>query len=161
MPTLRLPHLLLTALSLLVTALGAQAQPADRDARFAGEWVGTFECDGTGEHGVLVVRFGTNDGFGGGLFFVPGPYPDELFPEQVPLAFDRLAFQGRAFSAALVRYDEDEWAVPLATTIRGALVADDRLEGRLAATGAINETIPQCGRWWASRVSPNAPVAVP
>ena len=145
-------------LALCAAALGAVgvmahalADEPEAVAQLSGEWVGAFQCGETGEHGVLVIRFGPNDGFEGGLFFVPGPYPDELFPEQVPLALDRLALEGGAFQAALVRYDEDEWADPLDTTIEGALVGEGRLEGTLHSTDSTNETVPQCGQWRASR----------
>ena len=95
----------------------------------------------------------------------PVPDPDELFPEQIPLALSRLTVQPDAFQASLARYDEDEWADALDTTIEGSRVGGDRLEGTLMATGADNGTVPQCGRWWAveglgapsAGVSPSSP----
>ena len=160
--TLSTSWIRLAALALLAT-LPALAQtstlaPIDGDpaeiAQFAGEWVGGYTCDETGRHGTLVFRLAAGaDSVRAAVLMIPRATGEALVPPAIPLAVHRVAVEGRSIRGSLERYEDPEWHVPLETEFGGALAREDHIEGYFRAVGTQIDTVPQCGRWWATRAA--------
>lgn len=150
---------------LLATATSVAAQPgapvtgdrADLD-RFVGEWVGGYSCEETGRRGSLSFRLAAGaDSVEATVLMVPRPSEAAPVPDPVPLTVHAVEISGRSFRGVLDRYEDPELHIPLETTFGGALAEADRIEGYFHAEGTRIDTVPQCGRWWATRVA-DAPV---
>lgn len=160
-------RLLLLTLALAATAASQTAPlegaPADRD-RFVGEWIGEYACEETGRRGTIVFRLPPGaDSVDASVLMMPRPTPEVRFPAPIPLAVHRVEVRGRSVRGVLARYEDPEWGLPLETTFGGTLAHDDHLEGYFRAVGTRIDTVPQNGRWWATRVAslPSAPPGRP
>lgn len=147
-------------LCLLPLAVAAQTMPAPIEGeradidRFAGDWVGGYDCDETGRHGTLVVRLAAGaDSVEAVVLMVPRATAEDLVPEAIPLTLHRVTVEGRGFRGVLARYEDPEWHLPLETEFGGILRPDGSIEGYFRATGTRVDTMPQVGRWWARRAS--------
>ncbi len=140
-------------LVLAQTPTPVEADPADL-ARFAGEWVGGYTCAETGRHGTIVFRLVAGaDSVRAVVLMVPRATEEDLVPEAVPLAVHRVEVSGRSLRGVLARYDDPEWEIPLETSFGGTLAREDHIEGYFRADGTRIDTIPQAGRWWATRAA--------
>ena len=123
-------------------------------ARFAGEWVGGYTCAETGRHGTIVFRLASGaDSVRAVVLMIPRATEDDLVPQAVPLAVHHVEVTGRSLRGVLARYDDPEWEIPLETSFGGALARDGHIEGYFRADGTQIDTVPQVGRWWATRAS--------
>ena len=135
------------------TPAPVEGEPADL-AAFAGEWVGGYTCDETGRHGTVVFRLvAGEDSARAVVLMVPRATEDDLFPAAVPLAVHRVEVTGRTLRGVLARYDDPEWDLPLETHFQATLGDDGQIEGTFRADGTRIDTIPQRGRWWATRAT--------
>lgn len=150
---------LVLLLGLAAALAPAAAQPAvpvtghraDVD-RLAGEWVGAYDCEKTGRHGTVVFRLQAGvDSVWATLLMTPRATADVPAPAAVPLRVHAVEVTGRSFRGSLEPYEDPEWDLPLETEFGGALATDDRIEGYFRAEGTEVDTVPQCGRWWATR----------
>ncbi|MGB3542357.1 hypothetical protein [Rubrivirga sp.] len=146
--------LLLVLLSAAVAAqtpARIEGEQSDLDA-FVGEWVGGYTCAGTGRHGTIVFRLAAgDDSLRAAVLMVPRPTEDDLVPDAVPLAVHYVSVEGRAFQGSLERYDDPEHGVPLETEFGGMIDRDGHIEGYFRGSGTRVDTVPLCGRWWATR----------
>ena len=123
-------------------------------ARFAGEWVGGYTCAETGRHGTIVFRLvAGDDSVRAVVLMIPRATEDDLVPEAVPLAVHRVEVTGRSLRGVLARYDDPEWEIPLETSFGGVLEHNGHIEGYFRADGTQIDTVPQVGRWWATRAT--------
>ena len=139
-------------------ALSQTSVPVEGDradlGRFVGEWVGSYESTETGRQGTIVFRLVAGDDSARAVvLMVPRGTEANLLPKPVPLAVHRIEITGRLLRGLLARYDDPEWELPLETSFSGALGDDGRLEGVFRATGTRIDTVPQDGRWWATKTS--------
>ena len=123
-------------------------------AQFAGEWVGGYTCAETGRHGTIVFRLvAGDDSVRAVVLMIPRATEDDLVPDAIPLAVHRVEVAGRSLKGVLARYDDPEWDIPLETSFGGTLARDDHIEGYFRADGTQIDTVPQVGRWWATRAT--------
>ena len=123
-------------------------------ARFAGEWVGGYTCAETGRHGTIVFRLvAGDDSVRAAVLMIPRATEDDLVPEAIPLAVHRVEVTGRSLRGVLARYDDPEWEIPLETSFGGVLERNGHIEGYFRADGTQIDTVPQVGRWWATRAT--------
>ena len=160
-----LAALLLTASASVAAQPGPPApvdgERADLD-RFVGEWAGGYECEETGRRGTLEFRLAAGaDSVEAAVWMIPHAAPGAPRPAPVPLAVHAVEVRGRSFRGVLDRYEDPELHLPLETAFGGALAAPDRIEGYFHAEGTRIDTVPQCGRWWATRVADTAAPAHP
>lgn len=158
-----MPIRLLAFCTVVLAAPAALAQssasaPVDGEAadlaRFAGEWVGGYTCAETGRHGTIVFRLRAgDDSVRAVVLMVPRATEDDLVPEPVPLAVHRVEVTGRTLTGVLARYEDPEWGIPLETHFHAALGDDGRIGGTFRADGTRIDTVPQVGRWWATRAA--------
>lgn len=152
-------RLLVLVLALAAPAALAQTSaPIDGEsadlAAFAGEWVGGYTCSETGRHGTIVFRLVAGaDSVRAVVLMTPRATEDDLVPEAVPLAVHRVEVTGRTLHGVLARYDDPEWEIPLETHFRATLGDDGQIEGSFRADGTRIDTVPQVGRWWATRAT--------
>ena len=127
--------------------------------QFAGEWVGGYTGDETGRHGTILFRLvAGDDSVRAVVLMIPRATEGDLVPEAIPLAVHRVEVTGRTLHGVLARYDDPEWEIPLEPSFGGTLVGADRIEGFFRASGTQIDTVPQVGRWWATRAT-DRPVA--
>ena len=146
---------LLPSLALAQTTAWApvEGDRADLD-RLAGEWVGGYSCEETGRHGTVVLRLAAGaDSVEATVLMVPRATEDVPAPTAIPLTVHHVTVAGRSFRGTLAPYDDPEWGIPLETAFGGTLASDDHIEGYFHAEGTQIDTVPQCGRWWATRTS--------
>lgn len=135
------------------SAVSVTGHRADVD-RLAGEWAGAYACEETGRHGTVRFRLQAGADSVWAIVLMTPPATDaDPNPTAVPLRVHAVEVTGRSFRGSLDPYDDPEWGVPLETEFGGALAADDRIEGYFRAEGAGVDTVPQCGRWWATRAA--------
>ncbi len=141
------------ALAQTSTPAPVDGDPADL-AAFVGEWVGGYTCAETGRRGTLVFRVvAGEDSVRAVVLMIPRATEDDLVPEAIPLAVHRVEVTGRSLRGVLARYDDPEWEIPLETSFGGTLAGGDHIEGYFRADGTQIDTIPQAGRWWATRAA--------
>ena len=138
------------------TAVPVEGRRADIDL-LAGTWVGAYDCEETGRHGTVVFRLQAGaDSVWATVLMTPRPTDAVPAPAAIPLRVHAVEVTGRSFRGSLDRYEDPEWDLPLETEFGGALATDDHIEGYFRAEGAQVDTVPQCGRWWATR-APDVP----
>ncbi len=151
------PRALLIAATLVVSATTtAQSAPVEGERaaidRFAGEWVGSYECPETGRSGTLLFRLAAGaDSVAATVWMVPRATDANPAPDAIPLTVHHVAIEGPSFWGSLERYDDPEWELPLDTEFGGVLTGDGYVEGYFRSAGTRIDTVPQCGRWWATR----------
>ena len=147
--------------ALAASALAPRAQTAapiegDRDDvdRLAGEWVGAYDCEDTGRHGTVVFRLQPGaDSVWATVLMTPRATEASPAPASVPLRVHAVEVTGRSFRGSLEGYADPQWDLPLETEFGGALATDDHIEGYFRTQGTQIDTVPQCGRWWATRAA--------